>query len=76
MNCILMQRSIYLKKISHNKDKIKIKGGDYKMKFVKGMVIGTLLSAGVAVMYTEAMKGSRRKMMRKGKQLVKKLGIL
>lgn len=30
------------------------------MKFVKGMLIGTLLSAGVVMMYSETMNGSKK----------------
>lgn len=46
------------------------------MKFIKGMVIGGLISAGVAMMYTEAMNGSKKKLMKKGRQLVRKMGIV
>lgn len=42
------------------------------MKFVKGMMIGTLVSAGVVLMYNESMGMNKKKMIRKGKQLVKK----
>lgn len=44
------------------------------MKFVKGMVIGGLVSAGIAMMYTDGM--NKKKMMKKGKQIAKKMGIL
>ena len=43
------------------------------MKFVKGMVIGTMVAAGVAMMYNDGMINKKR-MMRKGKSLAKKLG--
>ncbi len=43
------------------------------MKFVKGMVIGTIVAAGVAIMYNEGMM-NKKKIMRRGKQLAKKLG--
>lgn len=46
------------------------------MKFVKGMVIGGLISAGVAMMCTEKMQPNRRKMVKMGKQFVKKMGIM
>lgn len=46
------------------------------MKFVKGMVIGSLISAGVAMMYTEKMQPNKRKAMKMGKQFAKKLGIM
>lgn len=46
------------------------------MKFVKGMVIGGLISAGVAMMCTEKMQPNRRKMVKMGKQFAKKMGIM
>lgn len=46
------------------------------MKFVKGMVIGGLISAGVAMMCSESMKPSKKKMVRMGKQFAKKMGIM
>ena len=45
------------------------------MKFVKGMVIGTMFAAGVAIMYNDGMM-NRRKIMRKGKQFAKRIGII
>ena len=42
------------------------------MKFIKGMVMGTLISAGVVMMYNE--KNSM--MVKKGKQFIKKMGII
>ena len=46
------------------------------MKFVKGIVIGGLLVTGAAMMYTEMGKNTKRKMMKKGKQMVRKIGIV
>ena len=46
------------------------------MKFVKGMVVGTLLSAGIVMMYNDGMDKNKKKMMKKGKQLVRKLGMM
>lgn len=46
------------------------------MKFVKGMVMGTLLSAGVVMLYNEKNTMKKNKMMKKGKQLIKKMGII
>jgi len=43
------------------------------MKFVKGMIIGTMVAAGVAMMYNDGMMNKKR-MMKRGKQLAKKLG--
>lgn len=46
------------------------------MKFVKGMLIGTLVSAGIVMMYNENMNTTKRKVMKKGKQMAKKMGII
>ena len=45
------------------------------MKFMKGIMIGTLISAGMMMMYAESSSSNKKKMMRKGKQIVKKMGI-
>ncbi len=45
------------------------------MKFAKGMLIGTIVAAGVAMMYNDGMMNKKR-MMRRGKQLAKKMGVL
>lgn len=47
------------------------------MKLIKGMMIGTLISAGVLMMYNENnnMMG-KKKIMKKGKQFAKKMGIM
>lgn len=46
------------------------------MKFVKGIVMGTIISAGVMMMYNDSMEKSKHKMIKKGKQFAKKMGIL
>lgn len=46
------------------------------MKFVKGMLIGGIVTAGIAMACSETMWQSKRRMMRKGKQMVKKMGII
>lgn len=45
------------------------------MKFVKGVMLGTIVSAGIAIMYTESSL-NKRKIMKKGRKLVKKMGIM
>lgn len=45
------------------------------MKFVKGMLIGTAIVAGVTYMYNEGMM-NKKKIMKSGRQLAKKLGVL
>jgi gas vesicle protein len=46
------------------------------MKFMKGMLIGGIVTAGIAMMYAETMDQSKRRMMKKGKQFAKKMGIV
>lgn len=46
------------------------------MKFMKGLMIGSLVTTGLVMMYTETGMMNKKKMMRKGKQLVKKMGIM
>ena len=46
------------------------------MKFVKGMVMGTLISAGIVMMYNERNSKKKNKMVKKGKQFIKKMGII
>ena len=45
------------------------------MKFMKGMLVGSLISAGVIYMMSEN-AGSKKKMRKKGKQFAKKMGML
>ena len=46
------------------------------MKFVKGMIVGGLISAGVAMMCSDTMQPSKKKMVKMGKQFAKKMGIM
>ncbi len=47
------------------------------MKFVKGIMLGTIISAGVLMMYAEGNElMNKKKIMKKGKQIAKKVGIM
>lgn len=46
------------------------------MKFVKGMLIGGLISAGVAIACSESMQPNRKKMVKMGRQFARKMGIV
>ena len=46
------------------------------MKFIKGMLIGGIVTAGVAMVYGETMGQNKKKMMKKGKQFAKRMGIM
>lgn len=44
------------------------------MNFVKGILVGTMVSAGIMMMYTEGT--NKKNIMKKGKQMAKKMGII
>ena len=46
------------------------------MKFAKGMLMGTLISAGAIMLYSERNAMKKSKMIKKGKQFIKKMGII
>ena len=46
------------------------------MKFVRGMVMGTIVTAGLVMMYRESLGMNKKKMMKSGKKIAKKMGIL
>ncbi len=48
------------------------------MKFAKGMLIGGILATGILMMYneTDMMNRNKRKVMKKGKQFMRKIGNL
>jgi gas vesicle protein len=43
------------------------------MKFLKGMILGTVVAAGVAMMYSDEF--NKKKIMKKGRQIIKKMGM-
>lgn len=45
------------------------------MKFMKGMLVGTLISAGVIYIMQDN-ENSKKKMIKKGKQFARKMGML
>ena len=45
------------------------------MKFIKGVMIGTLVSAGAIWMFSEASNMDTKKMMKKGKRILKNIGM-
>lgn len=44
------------------------------MKFTKGIIIGSMVTAGIMMMYADDM--NTKKMMKKGKQFMRKMGIM
>lgn len=47
-----------------------------EMKFVKGVMIGGLITTGLMMMYTESDMMNKKKIVKKGKQFAKKMGIM
>ena len=43
------------------------------MGFVKGVVIGSLITSGTIMVYSEGLDENKKKMMKKGKQIVRKM---
>lgn len=46
------------------------------MRFLKGAMIGGMVATGIFMMYSENEVNSRKKMMKKGKKIMKKIGIM
>ena len=45
------------------------------MKFMKGVMIGTMVTAGAMMMYSDSIDTSKKKIMKKGKQFLRKIGM-
>jgi len=43
------------------------------MKFVKGLALGAIVTASAMMMYAEDIDNSKKRMVKKGKQIVKKM---
>lgn len=46
------------------------------MKFTKGLLIGGLITTGIIMMYNDKNMMNKNKMLKKGKQFAKKMGVL
>ena len=45
------------------------------MKLVKGMLIGGMVSAGLVMIYGETMGFNKKKLMKQGKKMIRKMGL-
>ena len=45
------------------------------MKFLNGIMIGSLITAGAMFLYSGSIDDEKRKMVRKGKQFARKIGM-
>lgn len=43
------------------------------MNFMKGVMVGTIITAGTMMMYSEGIDSSKKMIMKKGKQFAKKM---
>ena len=43
------------------------------MRFAKGVILGTLVTAGTMMMYSDSIDSRKKKIMKKGKQKMKKM---
>ena len=46
------------------------------MSFMKGVMIGSLITAGAMFLYSGSIDDGKRRMVKKGRQFVKKMGII
>ena len=47
------------------------------MRFIEGMLVGSLVTVGATLMYTNViLKNDTKKMMKKGKQFARKMGLV
>lgn len=46
------------------------------MKFIKGLMIGGLITTGIVWMYAESDMMNKKKMVKKGRQFARKMGIM
>lgn len=46
------------------------------MRFMKGMLVGGMLATGIALMCADGMCDNKKRMIKKGRQLVRKLGMM
>jgi gas vesicle protein len=46
------------------------------MKFIKGMIVGGIIAAGAAMICADGMCSNKKKMIKRGKQFARKMGML
>ena len=50
-----------------------MKKEDNKMRFVKGILLGSLITAGTMMMYSDSLDENKKKLIRRGKHFVRKV---
>lgn len=48
---------------------------EFIVRFTKGLMIGSLITAGTMMIYSDGIENSKKKIVRKGKKLMKKIGM-
>ena len=43
------------------------------MNFIKGVMLGTIITAGTMMMYSEGIDESKKKMLKKGRQMMRRM---
>ena len=74
MKYIPLLKGIFIVKKWNNKLRYKKEVRD--MKMIKGIMIGGLLTTGMLMMYSEASNQTKKKVMKKGRNMLKKMGIM
>ena len=46
------------------------------MKFIKGIMIGGLITTGIMMMYADTDKMNKKSLMKKGKKFARKMGMM
>ncbi len=46
------------------------------MKFVKGIMLGSMITAGAMMLYSDGINTNKKKMIKKSKQFAKKIGMM
>ncbi len=46
------------------------------MKFVKGIMLGSMITAGAMMLYSDGINTNKKKMIKKGKQFARKMGMM
>lgn len=59
-----------------NGAKRSVEKGLINMKFAKGLLVGGLITTGLIMMYNDTNMMNKNKMIKKGKQFAKKIGIM
>ena len=46
------------------------------MNFIKGIILGTVISTGAWILYSETTRSGKNKMIKQGKKFIKNMGMM